>query len=218
VTAFTGPSGIPRCSGENMKTCTKCGVTKEVIEFHRHSRSKDGYQSWCRSCFKQNWDSKPERNRANSAAYRAKHRERLKKQKLEYAAANRQREAARAREWSKKNPQRKREAALKWAQENPEKATQMRRMIWHRRQARLKNVQAYEVSSRDMRRLLSSPCAVSGCLHTDIQIDHVIPIARGGSHGIGNLQPLCAAHNQSKGAKTWMEFRLHLKGKERYAA
>ena len=34
------------------KKCAKCGVTKPITEFNRHSRSKDGLQNWCRDCMK----------------------------------------------------------------------------------------------------------------------------------------------------------------------
>ena len=33
-----------------MKTCTKCGVEQPKENFHKHSRAKDGLQSWCKSC------------------------------------------------------------------------------------------------------------------------------------------------------------------------
>ena len=32
------------------KCCTRCNETKYVTEFHRSSKSKDGYQSYCKSC------------------------------------------------------------------------------------------------------------------------------------------------------------------------
>src|SRR5581483_6981527 len=33
-----------------MKKCSKCSLTKELDEFRKNSRSKDGYQTWCRLC------------------------------------------------------------------------------------------------------------------------------------------------------------------------
>lgn len=32
------------------KTCKKCGVTKELSEFHRHIDSKDGVRWQCKQC------------------------------------------------------------------------------------------------------------------------------------------------------------------------
>lgn len=33
-----------------MKTCTRCGVEKEVTDFHKHSGTKDGVRSQCKEC------------------------------------------------------------------------------------------------------------------------------------------------------------------------
>jgi 5-methylcytosine-specific restriction endonuclease McrA len=43
-------------------------------------------------------------------------------------------------------------------------------------------------------------CAVSDCgIHQDLTVDHVIPLSRGGTDELWNLQFLCVAHNSSKG-------------------
>lgn len=201
-----------------MKVCTKCKVEQPYSEFHKAKRTKDGYQYWCRACFRERWYADTERNARNAKAYRDAHREELRVKKLAYCEANRGREAERARRWSRENPDKKRAGRIKWDADNPQRSREIRRMILHRRQAREKNLQSFVVIPKDVRRLLSGPCAVAGCMHTDIQVDHVIPVARGGSSGIGNYQSLCAHHNRSKGSKTWFEFRLHLARKESLAA
>ncbi len=48
--------------------------------------------------------------------------------------------------------------------------------------------------------LSSGKCAFCGSPER-LQVDHIIPVARGGSSNPSNLQPLCAPCNQSKGAK-----------------
>src|SRR5690606_22558633 len=65
------------------------------------------------------------------------------------------------------------------------------------------------VSTKDWTRLVRrfegrcAYCGASGPLH----MDHIVPLARGGRHGIGNLLPACASCNCSKGAKLLMEWR-----------
>lgn len=41
-------------------------------------------------------------------------------------------------------------------------------------------------------------CLYPGCTNTDATLDHVIPLSRGGAHGLWNMQPLCKSHNSSK--------------------
>lgn len=32
------------------KRCSKCGKELPLSEFHKHSKAKDGLQSWCKHC------------------------------------------------------------------------------------------------------------------------------------------------------------------------
>jgi 5-methylcytosine-specific restriction endonuclease McrA len=42
---------------------------------------------------------------------------------------------------------------------------------------------------------------------TPSEQDHVYPLSRGGSHGIGNVLPVCRPCNLSKGAKFLIEWK-----------
>jgi 5-methylcytosine-specific restriction endonuclease McrA len=43
-------------------------------------------------------------------------------------------------------------------------------------------------------------CAISECdTHEDLTVDHIIPLSRGGTDELSNLQFLCLAHNSGKG-------------------
>lgn len=76
-----------------------------------------------------------------------------------------------------------------------------------RRRALQKNCPTYHISDRDMKRLLSLNCAYEDTTCCGyLTIEHIIPLSRGGSHGIGNLTRLCVRHNSSKGSKTHMEY------------
>lgn len=61
-----------------VKTCTKCGVEKDLDEFTSHVRQKDGKQSRCRACAavgNMQWArANPEKVAARSRRYRLKKR------------------------------------------------------------------------------------------------------------------------------------------------
>ena len=73
------------------------------------------------------------------------------------------------------------------------------------RRARKETNGVYSVTSRDMRALMSKPCQACGA--ANVELDHLVPISRGGAHSIGNLIPLCRACNSSKNNLTWAEWR-----------
>lgn len=127
---------------------------------------------------------------------------------------------ARLRAWKQNNPERVREQdrrryqkpqrraqqiadALRWKQNNPEKTRQINRAMAARRKSAMR---PYSVTQRDLRRLwhrqdracayCRAPIVMRGCHQ-----DHVIPLARGGAHSIGNIVLACAPCNLSKGAK-----------------
>lgn len=118
--------------------------------------------------------------RANPEAYRAAVRR--------YKAANRAELNERQRE----------------ARRNPEYKVR-RRDESHRRRAR------QGVSSPELRRLVaelvSEPCRYCGSAGP-IEIDHIVPLSRGGKHEPENLAPACRSCNRSKGAKLLSEWKV----------
>jgi hypothetical protein len=48
-----------------MKCCRKCNLTKELGEFNKRARAKDGYQTLCRNCQKIYWSGQYTKNKQN---------------------------------------------------------------------------------------------------------------------------------------------------------
>lgn len=71
------------------------------------------------------------------------------------------------------------------------------------RRAKIKGSQG-KISRSEWNKLVEmyqGKCLYPGCDRTDVTMDHVVPLALGGSHTIDNVQPLCEHHNKSKHAK-----------------
>ena len=75
-----------------------------------------------------------------------------------------------------------------------------------KRYAKIKNVDRRLIRAIELKSLKAKPCIYCGSTK-QIEIDHIIPIARGGRHSIGNLAPACRACNRSKTDYFVMEWR-----------
>ena len=190
----------------NTKQCIKCGKEKPATEeyFSVGSKYKNGIRGECKICMAE-----------YQAAYRLANRERIKALKRANYESNRERNSERARQWYENNKdhvaRRKRifkeanrelirERLKKWHNANPT----WRRAAENRRRARKLNADGC-YTALDVQRQYEAQkgiCYYCKCQVDDsYQVDHVIPLARGGSNGPENLVIACANCNQSKGAK-----------------
>lgn len=114
-------------------------------------------------------------------------------------------QTARNRERSAENVER----ARAWKEANPERARDLFRLARSRRRARIKGSEGSHTLEdlADIFEAQRGRCAycrvkLTGKKH----VDHIVPLARGGSNGRGNLQYLCPPCNQSKSAKDPIAF------------
>ena len=214
------------------KRCSRCGEVKTLDEFSRDRSARDGFQSACKECRRlvvQKWrQQNPDKVRAysrkyqqeNAAARREYNRQRrrnnaeaVRQQKREWRKKNLEvvleQERERLRRWRSLNrerdraAQRRREAAFRL--DFPQRAREKSRQSKQRWRARKRDGQGFRVVAKDVRRLASDTCVACGL--TADSLDHIIPLSRGGSHGVGNLAAMCRTCNSSKGAKTMTEWR-----------
>lgn len=158
------------------KQCSRCGDTKPADQFRSSRSTKDGLQNYCRPCH----------NYAN-AMWRERNREKHLESLRSWHQTNREHSRGRNREWQRNNRERK-------------------RVIDQRRRATTGANGKFVITSHEIKRLYSQPCAA--CNSTEqITLDHVVPLSRGGRHCIGNLQPLCKSCNSSKKDRLMVEWR-----------
>jgi 5-methylcytosine-specific restriction endonuclease McrA len=140
----------------------------------------------------------------------------LEKTRLE---AIRQKRRAQGRKWRDENPQKVREAQRKYRESHPEvyrEATkkyylanpEVKRALERKRKARKHDNSIFYISTKELKRLYAGPCSYCGS-SGEMTLDHVVPISRGGVHGVSNLVPACNPCNSSKGQKVLIEWKIY---------
>lgn len=189
------------------KQCSSCKETKLLFEFNKRNDSKIGYTSHCKDCISDRMKIYRARRKEKISAYNKEYNKINKKKNSERYRANKDYVSARQKRYYEKNKEYILQRNKQWAEKNKEKSDLMKREYLLRRRARKLSNGVYKVSTSFLKNLYESPCVSCGS-KDNIQADHVIPISRGGRHSEGNLQPLCASCNNSKSAKTMMEWKL----------
>lgn len=196
------------------KRCSKCGVEKPLSEFHRYRRSQDGHKPHCKRCSLE-YMSVYHKENAESGRRRAR----------EWQANNKDR----VRETWKKNNKRsflvsvqyKTCARCKVTQQSDCFSREGRRpdglsvycksclfpylkTASHKRRAAIKgNGGSFTVQEwEELCIKYNHRCLCCGEAKS-LTIDHVIPVSKGGSSNISNIQPLCKSCNDSKGTNTF---------------
>lgn len=152
--------------------------------------------------------SKAEWNKNNLDAirlYRAnrtpEQKQKKRDQDIAYGRANRQKNRLATRKYRLNNPERAKLSSKKYAANNPQIALRKDAL----RRTRLETNGVFIVTRKEIRQMREQLCFY--CKERPgVTIDHVIPIARGGTHSIGNLVAACQKCNSSKCAKTITEW------------
>ena len=147
-----------------------------------------------------------EKGKAYHRAYREEHREEIaayhesrREKKREYREAHREEIAAYAQKWQKEH---RAELAVKFRASQKAHAAEYR-AYYHNRRAREQQAGGtYTVTEwRALCDWFGNLCLRCGAIG-ELSVDHVVPLSKGGSNAIGNLQPLCKPCNSMKHTKT----------------
>lgn len=158
-----------------MKTCSVCREDKPRDQFHKDARRKDGLFPQCKPCRK-----------PKTAAYQEANRERINAYGRARTAANPGRSTAGVRAWRKANPEAAKILSDRYV------AARRARMV------------AADYEPVNYARVIAAhqDCYLCGQpLAGPIEVDHVVPLARGGAHQFSNLMPTHACCNNQKGAR-----------------
>lgn len=146
--------------------------------------------------------------------YRAKNRDRLLVAEGKWREENAERHRENSRQWVKRNPDRAREINRRWREKNAEQVAE--RLA--RRRALQRSAEAdVGITVHRLRELHGDQCVY--CLSELIfessaeynplraTIDHILPLAKGGSHTWDNTALSCFRCNASKGDQLLSEWR-----------
>ena len=202
-----------------MKYCSKCKQNKDLAEFNKNKTTKDGLQHYCKECkaqykypekLKEYYDThkvvilaqtkirQEITNRDQYLAYQKEYHqqnyETNKTEILEYF-----------RQHYKKNKSKIRVRQEKWRKANPKK------LVVKEARRRGRKAKADGQFTHDDIILIyqkqNGKCFYCGeVLNSKFDIDHKIPLSRGGSNWPENLCCACARCNRSKHTKTVEEF------------
>ena len=117
------------------------------------------------------------------------------------------------KEWRKQNPDKYREQRKRWKKKNPDKVKESQRRYIKKYPEKIRFLIRKNKRRRDnaegshtfgewelLKRQYGYCCPACGKCETEIklEIDHIIPLSKGGSNYIENIQPLCRSCNSKK--------------------
>lgn len=139
----------------------------------------------------------PEKVKASLVAWRVKNRKKENATTAAYRANNREKLRAAAAEWRVNNPEENKARQARYRVNNPEKVNAKNR----NRHACKKMAEGHH-AAEDIQRIhqaQNGKCAYCKVkLGKKYHVDHIVPLAKGGSNWPANLQITCASCNSSK--------------------
>ena len=192
-------------------------MDKELFEFYAAPRNLDGRMGKCKLCVKasvrenrRNRSEKYaryERSRANLPRriearhkYQEEHKERIAEYKRSWMYCNAQRVAVSRRDYYERNREEVISRSREWATNNPEKV-RMAKANNRRKRRAAKHAGHGNFTTQEFRELCErydNRCLRCGNMEAVLEADHIVPLIRGGSDDIGNIQPLCGPCNRKK--------------------
>lgn len=141
------------------------------------------------------------------------HPERVREINRAYYARHHERKAAEMRAKRKANPEKAKAIKKRWMVKHPNlvKASQITRKIKRRARERSAEGHFHPIHIKLQLRKQYGLCAYCGIYIVDTyEVDHIVPLAKGGTNWADNLVLACRTCNRKKGTQTWSSPWLYL--------
>jgi 5-methylcytosine-specific restriction endonuclease McrA len=194
-----------------MKTCTLCKNNKLLNDFYGDKRSKDGKQYRCIDCYKIAQAKYRSENRELLRIKNKKYKEIYGKEKLNEAQKKRRNSnlsvhRKKEREYARKHKDEKKLYHSWWRKENRESLNN-----YNKEQRVLRKIsKELKIETLNYLKLIKNDLC-SYCLEPSTEVDHIIPICKGGQTDYTNLAPICRHCNASKNGRDMLAFIMESK-------
>ncbi len=181
-----------------MKVCAKCNSEKQLSEYYKDSAKKDGLSSYCKPC-----------RIIASTKWHSENTNRAREIRAKWRVSNPDKSRESSAKWIRENPDKRKESIEKWIANNPEKVRANSRIQCHTRRARIRGLTGSLSAGLADRlfKLQRGKCACCGePLGSDYHLDHIMPLALGGTNTDDNIQLLRSICNKQKHAKNPIDF------------
>lgn len=205
------------------KTCNKCEQEKPIDEFYKDKTKNDGRCSWCKQCRrkyrekhreyylaynKQYRKKNPQKCIDSSKKWREEHIDRILEANRKYYQDHKEQVLERLREYYKEHKsyilKRSNKYDKSYSKTEKGKASKSRNQF--KRRSRLRDC-LNDFTAEQWKQIKKSQnytCQHCGLQEPEIklEVDHIIPVSKGGHHTASNIQGLCKSCNCKKGNRT----------------
>lgn len=179
---------------------------KPCDEFSPDKRNRSGLDSWCKACRRAYKKERAEQERESGRRYRQKNADRVRDKLRRWRKANPEKTREQCKRFHQNHLEQRRADARERTKRNYRKNKAAYYAHVHTRRARLRNAEGSFTAAEweELKTHYAHRCLCCGLREPEIKltVDHVIPISRGGSNEISNIQPLCLTCNLSKSTKS----------------
>ena len=199
------------------KVCRGCGLTKELSEFYVSATNRDGRWGKCKVCVRARAQkyrrehleqyAQLENARANlphrieaRRKYQEEHKEQIAQYKKIWTANNRESVDASKRSYYELKREEVIARSKEWAENNLEKVRRAKtNNLRKRRAARHASRGNFTVEEfKELCESYGNKCLACGDTEAVLEADPIVPLTKGGSDNISNIQPLCGSCNRKK--------------------